>query len=156
MIVIAFVFYISAVTMIDKKFNKLHIDTIAKLYFLVVIGLTFFKSSYKVAYFSLNPLNILNDFKDYFHQTFLILICNIFIYTPLGIYVSYKTRIHGSKLIFRFLIYIFIIELIQAISHRGIFDINDIITNTFGFYIGTLFNNIIKNFMGNHKIDDTL
>lgn len=155
MFVIAFVFYISAITIIDKKFNKLHIDTIAILYFLIVIGLTFFKSSYNVAYFNLNPLNMLHDFKDYFHQTLLLLVCNLFIYIPLGIYVSYKTRIRAFKLLFGFLLYIFVIELIQVISHRGIFDINDIITNTFGFYIGTLCNNIMKNFKDNLKIDDT-
>ncbi len=144
MIFAAFLFYSFAISIINKKFDKFYIDIIAILYFLLVIGITFFKSSYSYSPINLNPLSIINDFGEYFHHTLLVLISNIFIYIPLGIYVRYKTNIRIIKLLFDFLIYIVLIEFTQHITYTGIFDINDIITNTFGFLIGILGTNIYR------------
>lgn len=44
-----------------------------------------------------------------------------------------------------FLIYIILIESIQYLLHRGILDINDIITNTLGFVGGILLYQMIIN-----------
>ncbi|MGH4141143.1 VanZ family protein [Clostridium sp.] len=42
-----------------------------------------------------------------------------------------------------FLVYILMIETIQHVSHSEIFDINDIILNTLGFFLGVLCSNFI-------------
>jgi len=152
MFLVAFVFYISAVSIISKNFNKFYIDIIAILYFLMVIALTFFKSSYTYASINLNPLSILGEFKDFFNHTLLLLISNTLIYFPLGIYIKYKTNKKNLKILLVFLLYVFLIEFIQLISHSGIFDINDIITNTLGFFIGVLCANSIKCYFDNPNI----
>lgn len=144
MLFVAFVFYISVVSIISKKFNKFYIDIIAILYFLMVIGLTFFKSSYTHTAINLNPLSILDEFKAFFNHTLLLLISGTLIYFPLGVYIKYKTNEKNFKILLVFLLYISLIEFIQLISHSGIFDINDIITNTLGFFIGVLCANSIK------------
>jgi glycopeptide antibiotics resistance protein len=151
MLSIAVVFYIAAVSIVYKKFNWFYIDVIAGLYFLLVIGLTFFKSSYSSAFANINPLSIIHEFRTYFNHTILLLISNILIYIPLGTYISYKTRISVSRLFLGFIFYILVIEFIQAFSHRGIFDINDIITNTLGFLTGILCNNLAKHYYKKHN-----
>lgn len=152
MFLIAFIFYISAISIISKKFNKSYIDMIAILYFLMVIGLAFFKSSYTYAAINLNPLSILDEFKAFFSHTLLLLISNTLIYFPLGVYIKYKTNKENFKILLVFLLYIFLIEFIQFISHSGIFDINDIITNTLGFFIGILCANPIKCYFYNPNL----
>lgn len=144
MFVVAFAFYISAVSIISKKFNQFYIDIFAILYFLLIIGLTFFKSSYTYTSINLNPLSILDEFKAFFNHTLLLLISGTLIYFPLGVYIKYKTNEKNFKILLVFLLYIFLVELIQLISHSGIFDINDIITTTLGFFIGVLCTNSIK------------
>jgi len=138
MLIITFAFYIIAITVISKKFNQIHIDITAALYFILVMGLTFFKSSYSYAAFNFNPLSIINDFRHYFNHALLISISNIIIYLPLGIYTKSKIKLSNRKFLFIYLIYIFFVESIQSITHSGVFDVNDIITNTIGFYLGVL------------------
>ncbi len=149
MMIIAFIFYSLAISIINKKVSEIHINIIAILYYLVVIGLTFFKSYYSTGYINLNPLSILNDFQDHFHHALLLTISNTLIYLPLGIYIKNKTRVSNKKLFLGFLFYIFLVEIIQSISHRGIFDINDIITNTLGFFIGVLCGSFVTKYSTN-------
>ncbi|MBU3113690.1 VanZ family protein [Clostridium lacusfryxellense] len=149
MMISAFIFYSLAISIINKKVSEIHIDIIAILYYLVVIGLTFFKSYYSTGYINLNPLSILNDFQDHFHHALLLTISNTLIYLPLGIYIKNKTRVSNKKLFLGFLFYILLVEIIQSISHRGIFDINDIITNTLGFFIGVLCGSFVTKYSTN-------
>lgn len=150
--VIACIFYMAAVSIITKKVNKSYINIIAILYFLGLIGITFFKSSYSNTIINMNPLSILDEFKNYFNHTLLLLITNVLIYIPFGMYIKYKTKIRGLKMFLSFLLYIFLVELIQLISHSGIFDINDIIINTLGFYIGVLCAKSIKYYSGKRNV----
>ncbi|MBW9159714.1 VanZ family protein [Clostridium tagluense] len=153
MIITAFILYSSAISLINKKVNKIHIDIIVTLYFLVVICLTFFKSSYSYGYINLNPLSIINDFQNYFNHTLLLTISNTLIYLPLGIYIKNKISVSNKKLIFGYLLYIFLVEIIQSITHKGIFDINDIITNTLGFSIGVLCGSSVIKYFTKHKVN---
>jgi glycopeptide antibiotics resistance protein len=50
--------------------------------------------------------------------------------------MKYKFKLSNLMLIICFLPYIILLELTQVISHRGIFDIDDIISNTAGFVFG--------------------
>ena len=138
MMFIAFIFYSIAISIINKKVDKIRIDIIAALYFLVVIGLTFFKSSYTNGYYiNLNLFSILSDFQDHFNHALLITSSNTLTYLPLGIYIKDRIRVSNKKLLLGYLLYIFLIEIIQLITRTGtidIIDIIDIITNTIGFF----------------------
>lgn len=152
MIVTVFTLYFTALSIVYKKINKTSVDIISFLYFILVIGLTFFKSIYSTVYFNLNPLNIINEFRDYFKHTLILLVSNTLIYVPLGIYISYKSKLRTVELFRNFIVYILVIEFLQTISHRGIFDINDIITNTIGFLLGVLFYKVIRIKYGRQKV----
>jgi glycopeptide antibiotics resistance protein len=113
------------------------------LYFGIAIGLSFFKTMSNFNGINLNPLSIINDFKNHFNHALLLAVTNTLLYVPLGIYIRFKVKISNFKLFIGFLLYILLIEVIQNVSHRGIFDINDIILNTLGFFIGVLCSNFI-------------
>jgi glycopeptide antibiotics resistance protein len=102
---------------------------------------------------NVNPLSILNDFKQYHNQTLLLLIGNIFAYFPLGIYIKYKTNIRTIKLLSFFLPYIILIEILQYNFKCGICDINDIIFNTSGFLLGAVVYNLILYYSKQKKLN---
>ena len=151
MIFTAFAFYVFAISVINKKVNKIHIDILVVLYFVVVIGLSFFKSIHNFTGMNLNPFNIINEFRSYFQHTLFLVVSNLLIYLPLGIFVRFKMKVNNSKLIIGFLLYILLIETMQYVSHTGIFDINDIILNTLGFHIGIYSYNLIHTHVRNYK-----
>jgi len=153
--IIAFIFYISAISIINKKIDKSYINIIAVLYFIGIIGITFFKGSYPSSHINLNPLSVANELHDYFNHTLLLLISNTILYIPVGIYVNYKTNIKILNQFSGFLLYILLIEFIQFISHSGVFDINDILTNTIGYIIGALGTNLIRNYFNNCNINSS-
>lgn len=156
MIFTATALYIFSISVIDKKFNKLHVNILAVLYLGIVMVLSFFKTKSNFTGINLNPLSIINDFKVYFNHTLLLVVTNTLLYLPLGIYLKFKVKMSNLKLLIGFLLYILMIETIQYVSHRGIFDINDIILNTLGFFLGILcrdffMKNSIKHFQMSHK-----
>ena len=67
------------------------------------------------------------------------MIMNVLIFIPLGIYagVVFRRWMLGEKLFFFFLISL-IIECFQFIFALGVFDITDIVNNTFGGIIGLM------------------
>ena len=84
-------------------------------------------------------LNLLEVFKVIKSSSngLILLVGNICMYIPIGIYIEYRFFNKKNTLkIGLFLIYIFLIELIQHIFKKGVFDIDDIILNLIGFLIG--------------------
>ena len=77
----------------------------------------------------------------------------VLIYLPLGIYIKNKIRVSNKKLFLGYLLYVLLVEIIQSISHRGIFDINDIITNTLGFFIGVLCGSFVMKYVTKHRVN---
>lgn len=128
---------------IYRKINKVLLDILAITYLIAVLGLTFNKGKY--GGINLNPFTLINDFNEYFQHTFLLLVSNIIVYFPLGIYSKYRVNIKSRIQVVGFLIYIILIESTQYLLHRGILDINDIITNTLGFVGGILLYQMIIN-----------
>ena len=135
-ILLAFILYIAITLIIDRKIDKMRIDILAVIYFLTVLCLSLVRANNPSAHMTLNPLDIIDDFRRYFHSTLIILIGNLTIYVPLGIYMKYKLNLSNLKLIICFLPYIVLLEFTQVISRRGVFDIDDIISNTIGFVFG--------------------
>ena len=134
------VFYVFIISVINKKVSRLHLNIIIAMYFGVTIGMSFFKTRVNYTGINLNPFNIIADFKEYFSFTLLLVITNMLIYFPLGLFLKAKAKISNLRLLLGFWAYILMIESMQYIFHRGIFDINDIILNTIGFFIGVLSN----------------
>jgi len=151
MIFTNYIFYVVAISLINKRFNKIHINILAVLYFAVVILLSFFKSSFNFTGMNLNPFTMINDFKNYYKLTLLLVVSNTVIYLPLGVFIRFKIKIKIPKLIGGFLLYIVFVETLQYVSHTGIFDINDIILNTLGFVIGVYSYNLINRHNINYK-----
>ncbi|MFL0248754.1 VanZ family protein [Clostridium sp. WILCCON 0185] len=135
--------YILTISVMNKGVKEIHINTLAVLYFGLVILLSFFKMTSNFYGLNLNPFSIIGDFKEYFNHTLLLVIANMLLYFPLGGFMKFRIKVNNFSLMMGFLVYILIVETMQYILHRGIFDINDIILNTLGFIIGALFSNFV-------------
>lgn len=152
MIFTAAVLYIFLISIINRKISTVHINILAVLYFGITIELSFLKTMSNFNGINLNPLNIITDFRNYFNLTLLLVITNMILYLPLGLYIRFKVKIGSFRLFIGFILYIFIIEAMQYIFHKGIFDVNDIILNSLGFLIGVLCCEIIMKPYDKRKI----
>lgn len=134
----------------NKQVRKYQIHIVFLIYLICILTLTFFKGAYGdgVAGINLNPLEIINDF-NLSSNTLLLLLGNLFLYIPIGIYIRYILNISSVKLFLGIIIYCIIIEFIQYITKLGIFDINDIILNSCGFIIGVLIYEKIRRICAN-------
>jgi VanZ like family. len=151
MIFTAVILYIFFISILNRKVSVAHINILALLYFGITIVLSFFKTRTDFTGINLNPLNIVNDFSNYFRHTLFFVVTNTVLYFPVGVYIRLKIRFSNIKLITSFILYIFLIETMQYILHKGIFDVNDIIQNTIGFLIGLLCCDIIKKYYSERK-----
>lgn len=61
---------------------------------------------------------------------------NIVAFIPFGILIPKLLNIDFKKFVFLFISAIFLLEILQSITRLGVFDINDIISNTLGATIG--------------------
>lgn len=131
--------YSLIISISNKQIKNSQIHLISILYILCILCVTFFKGMYGdgSSGVNLNPLEIINDF-NLSSNTGLLLIGNIFLYVPIGIYIKYISRTRNSVLFISFLIYCLLVEIIQYIFNLGSFDINDILFNSFGFILGVL------------------
>lgn len=146
MIFTAVTLFVITTSIINKKINKSYIDLLAVMYLITVIGLSFFKTRHVFYGINLNPFSILKDFHDYFKHTLFLVITNALLYLPLGIYIKLKVKTRNSELLIVFLVYILLIEALQLATKKGIFDINDIILNTLGFFLGILCSSLISRY----------
>ena len=136
-IILALAFFIFIKFIINKKVNSKYIDLLFCLYFILILMLTLFKNDNGwTGNINLNPLEVFKDIKSS-SNGLILLVGNICMYIPIGIYIEYRFFNKKNTLkIGLFLIYIFLIELIQHILKKGVFDIDDIILNLIGFLIG--------------------
>lgn len=98
------------------------------IYFLVMILLLFFRV-YHDNNINLNILELFNFETTNLSQTIL----NLILFIPIGYWLK-RLKIN-SALLMSFLL-VTSIELLQFVSHRGIFDVVDILINTIGIMIG--------------------
>lgn len=144
-IILALALFIFIKFIINKKVNSKYIDLLFCLYFILILMLTLFKNDNGwTGNINLNPLEVFKDIKSS-SNGLILLVGNICMYIPIGIYIEYRFFNKKSTLkIGLFLIYIFLIELIQNIFKKGVFDIDDIILNLIGFLIGVFLVKEIK------------
>lgn len=98
------------------------------IYFLVMIILLFFRV-YHDNNINLNLLELFNFETINLSQTIL----NLILFIPIGYWLKH---LKISSVLLISLLLITSIELLQSVSHRGIFDVVDILINTIGIMIG--------------------
>ena len=98
------------------------------IYFLVMILLLFFRV-YHDNNINLNLLELFNFETTNLSQTIL----NLILFIPIGYWLKH---LKISSVLLISLLLITSIELLQFVSHRGIFDVVDILIDTFGIMIG--------------------
>ena len=98
------------------------------IYFLVMIILLFFRV-YHDNNINLNLLELFNFETINLSQTIL----NLILFIPIGYWLKH---LKISSVLIISLLLITSIELLQFVSHRGIFDVVDILINTIGIMIG--------------------
>lgn len=98
------------------------------IYFLVMILLLFFRV-YHDNNINLNILELFNFETTSLSQTIL----NLILFIPIGYWLKH---LKISSVLLLSLLLITSIELLQFVSHRGIFDVVDILINTIGIIIG--------------------
>ena len=98
------------------------------IYFLVMILLLFFRV-YHDNNINLNILELFNFETTNLSQTIL----NLILFIPIGYWLKHLVI---SSVLLLSLLLITSIELLQFVSHRGIFDVVDILINTIGIMIG--------------------
>ncbi len=129
----SFYVYIFYKFITGKKILRGDRSTMFLLYIITLIILffskDFFTSNY--IYFNLNVRYISNSLNTSLGIAFLMM--NVIYIIPLG-YV-YRELDWVIRLIFPILIFL-VVELLQLYYNLGVFDINDIILNCLGFYIG--------------------
>lgn len=142
--------YCLIISIKNKQVSKSQIHLVFIMYLMCIFAFTFFKGIYGdgATGINLNPLKIINDFK-LSSNTILLLLGNLFLYIPIGIYIRYIFNTSSIKLFIGIIVYCIIVEIIQYITKLGIFDINDIILNSFGFIIGVLIYEKIRRICAN-------
>ncbi len=112
------------------------------IYLLVLIWILLFKFGVRFSYMETRSVNLI-PFSDFLYPTertsLSEFILNIIIFLPLGSYsgILFNRWSYTRKIFFFFSVSL-IFEALQFILKIGAFDVTDIITNTFGGFVGLL------------------
>lgn len=107
------------------KIHVLLLYFITALYLLLIFAIIMLKSR-GISGFNVNPLLIVQELL----QAPLTVLFNMLAFMPIGLMLAWKCQ-SPKVTILLFLAFITICELIQSILHLGIFDVDDILLNTF-------------------------
>ncbi len=143
---LAIVIYISINWIIKNPIRTIEKDMLLISYILLAVCLSLLRFKLHSVEPNFNILNIIN----YSKKTLLL---NTLFYIPVGYYLKGRLRIKTLLIFSIFLAYIAIIELLQQSLKVGIFDINDIILNSFGFTMGFITRKFIQHLMSDRNIN---
>lgn len=121
---------------------KDYVDKVIFIYIIFILAITYFKARLPFITFVFNPFEFFFLIRGNILRGVVNFIGNLFMYIPIGMYFRYRSYKSNKELVKIFLIYIIVVEFIQGITKCGVFDTNDILTNTIGFIIGV---NLYKN-----------
>ena len=111
---------------------------------------TFPEFRYNLVLFS--TLRSLLNFNQFNTKTWIInLIGNIGVFVPFGILFPIVLRGSIIQLYIKFITGIFFLELIQLLSRRGVFDVDDLLLNSVGFIIGYVSYRIITMYIDKYN-----
>lgn len=132
-IMIAIVIYEFLVTY--KKWKKWDWHILAGIYYITLIYILFARPDMGYSLYELDPFQLVNSIRYGSYDEWIIALFNILIFIPMPIMNHYYFK-KDLKVLFSCVSIGFLIELIQAISRRGVFDIGDIILYGVGILIG--------------------
>lgn len=127
-------FFLLIKILLNIKINKFDKMLFIIMYFMIAFIFLFDNENLYIRISNINPFNF--KYISGFYQ----LIINFFIFIPL--YTIQNLINKRTKLFYNFigfLIFSFIIEIYQYITLKGIFDIVDILSYTFGYILGIMF-----------------
>lgn len=127
---VTLLFFINLLQLLNVRINKVWLKG-QFIGYLIIVGYMLLFKSEGVRGVNLNPFNLV-EFKD---SPLLLVILNTLVFIPLGSYFYIKFKSLKTTLIVALAI-VMIIETGQYIFSLGIFDVYDILTNVFGFYLG--------------------
>lgn len=143
----------------DIKLKNDFLNLALILYLIFLFSITLYRGSSISYQYNLKPFAFLSYISEVNLSTFVAAISiNIILLVPLGIYL----KIINKKISFSWQIIFYsslIIELLQFVTRRGSFDIDDLMLNTLGGFLsylitGFILNKIKKNIL--HKSSDLL
>lgn len=106
-------------------------------YVITVLFILFVRPELGGAYFQLNPFALFRELYYGSYYQWMILFCNIVLFIPLPYILGHRIMNRTTLFLTCFFIGI-IMELIQTYTHRGIFDLGDILLYTIGIIIGMI------------------
>lgn len=111
----------------------------------------FGRRTYPEYMYNLKPLHTIIQFMqiDRYNRNIWVvnLLGNIGVFVPFGILLPFALRGKLIKSFSVFLVSLIILELLQLITRRGCFDVDDIILNSLGFLIGYAFCKLLGLFL---------
>lgn len=132
-----FMIYILFNIVLNNESPFYYFDNFMIIYFLFIIGVTFFKSSLSSMSFCFNPFTTFIGFiKEGSPFSIVNILGNLAMYVPFGFYFRYRSKHSDKNLIKLFIIYIVIVEFTQGLTKTGTCDTNDMLVNTIGFIVG--------------------
>lgn len=120
------------------------------LYLTVLLRITVFRSSFSFDHlFANGELNLIPFVHllriGSFRQFAYLFVGNLVWFMPFGILLSHLTKIKRSKIILYVFFFSLLIETMQFVFGTGVSELDDVILNTFGVYLGTNSYRISKN-----------
>ena len=128
---ISYIIFIFIKWLLHKEIHVKYFKIIYILYFLLLVSLSLSRVAYNS---NVNNINLrIGYFKD---SSKIILLSNIAMYFPIGLFIKKFFPFKAAYDILFFTLYILAIEILQYILKVGYFDINDILLNLLSFIIG--------------------
>lgn len=100
----------------------------------------FGRYTYSEFRYNLIPFSTIEDFLNFNQfntkRWVINLIGNVGVFVPFGILLPFVFEERIGRLYVKFIIGLFVLELTQLLSRRGVFDIDDLLLNSVGFIVG--------------------
>ncbi len=138
-LLVSYLIFISIKWIFNKNVTITNQKVVYILYFVLLVSLSLSRPPLN------SQINNINFKFGYIHDiSKYIIIVNIFMYFPLGLFAKRFFAIKTRNIIFIFVLYILILEAMQFLLKAGYIDINDIFLNLFGFISGLFVFPLIK------------
>lgn len=126
-----------------RKWKKWDRNIMTIIYYITLIYILFAREDMGYAFFELDPHQLVNSIRYGSYDEWIVAIFNVLIFIPMPIFNQFyiKDPFRNTVLCVSSGI---LIEFIQAVSHRGVFDVGDIILYCAGILIGCFMRKKLK------------
>ena len=121
-----------------NNWNKMDKYAVSILYFCFILAMLMGRYGYQDSWIQLNPLACLREFYYGTYYERMIFAFNIVSFIPIPIFIEVFTRNIKSSVVLAFLFGL-LIEILQVITHKGIFDLGDLTLYCVGICIGYVY-----------------